>query len=122
MKQWMSDTEIDIITNWRVGDSIIIKGGVDTHNFENKGIILKFKKGNILKYNHLSSLSMLPDKVENYTEIQFTLTPGKRQTTLTLNLSNFPTEAIYKHFAFYWSITLEVFRKFIDNTAPVNES
>lgn len=31
-----------------------------------------------------------------------------------LSLSNFPTESIYKHLAFYWDITLELLKKLIE--------
>jgi uncharacterized protein YndB with AHSA1/START domain len=117
IKQWMSETEIDIITNWTVGDTIIIKGDFHEHSFENKGVVLQFETEHLLKYNHLSSLSMLADEIENYTEIEFTLIPGNKQTTLALTLSNFPTETIYKHFEFYWGVTLEVLKKYIENLA-----
>jgi hypothetical protein len=43
--------------------------------FENKGIILKYLKERILSYSHLSSVSRLPDNIENYTVIEFVLTP-----------------------------------------------
>lgn len=111
MEQWMSETEIDIITDWQVGNSITIEGAWYKTRFENKGIVLQFEPEHILQYSHLSSLSRLQDKTENYSVISFKLTPTENQTTLALTLSNFPTEIICKHLIFYWNVTLEILKK-----------
>ena len=115
MKKWMFDTEIDIITDWKVGNPITIR--VDdwykTH-LENNGTILAFEPNKRLSYSHLSSLSKLPNNIENYSIVDFGLTTKKDQTALTITLSNFPTETIYKHLAFYWSVTIELLKKVIE--------
>jgi uncharacterized protein YndB with AHSA1/START domain len=115
MKKWMFDTEIDIITDWKVGNSITIR--VDdwykTH-LENNGTILAFEPNKRLSYSHLSSLSKLPNNIENYSIIDFNLTTKKDQTALTITLSNFPTETIYKHLAFYWNVTMELLKNVIE--------
>jgi uncharacterized protein YndB with AHSA1/START domain len=115
MKKWMFETEINIITDWKVGNPIVIRGSLHRINFENKGTVLQFEPEKILQYNHLSSLSRLPDKPENYSIIEFRLAPIRNQTTLTLTVSNFPTETIHKHLAFYWNVTLEIFKRMIEN-------
>ena len=114
MKKWMSETKIDIITDWKVGNPIVIRGNLNGKNFENNGTVLHFELEKILQYNHLSSLSRLPDKPENYSVLEFRLAPMEDQTTLTLTLSNFPTETIYKHLAFYWNVTLEILKRMIE--------
>jgi uncharacterized protein YndB with AHSA1/START domain len=116
MKKWMmSDIEIDIITDWKVGSPMVIRGNMNGKNFENKGRVLQFEPEKTFQYSHLSSLSRLPDQPENYSLIEFRLEPLENQTILTLTLSNFPTESIYKHLAFYWNVTLEVLKKMIEN-------
>jgi uncharacterized protein YndB with AHSA1/START domain len=114
MKKWMSETEIDIITDWSVGSSILIRGRLHRIKFENKGTVLQFEPEKTLQYSHLSSLSRLPDKPESYSVFEFGLTPKSNQTTLTLTVSNFPTENIYKHLAFYWNVTLEILKRMIE--------
>ena len=114
MKKWMSETEIDILTNWKVGSPILVRGILHRVKFENKGIVLQFEPEKILQYTHLSSLSRLPDQPENYTVLEFNLTPMDHQTKLTFTASNFPTEAIYKHFRFYWNVTLDIIRRMIE--------
>lgn len=114
MRQWMSETHIDIITDWEVGSLIIIRGDWYKAGFENKGSVIEFVPERIVKYSHLSSLSRLADEVANYTVLEFKLVPEDHKTILTLTVSNFPTEAIYKHFAFYWGVALELLRKFVE--------
>lgn len=117
MKSWMADSEIEIVTTWEVGTPIIINIQKVSHkaSFKNGGVVLQFMKERILEYSHLSSLSKLPDQDENYTIIRFTLQQKENHTLLELNLSNFPTESIYKHIDFYWTITLDVLKRFVED-------
>jgi uncharacterized protein YndB with AHSA1/START domain len=116
MKSWMYDSEIEIVTTWKVGSPIIINVQEVSYKIavKNTGVVLQFLKNRVLEYSHLSSLSRLPDKEENYTLIRFTLQQEGDHTLLELNLSNFPTESHYKHIDFYWTITLEVLKRFLE--------
>ena len=114
MKKWMSETEIDILTDWKVESPIILRGRLHGIKFENKGRVLQFEPEKILQYSHLSSLSRLPDRTENYSVLDFRLATNEPQTALTLTLSNFPTESIDKHLAFYWNVTLEIFKRLME--------
>jgi uncharacterized protein YndB with AHSA1/START domain len=116
MKSWMSDSEIEIVTTWEVGSPIVINAQEVSFKtgFRNTGVVLQFLKDRILEYSHLSSLSRLPDKAGNYTLIRFTLQPDEDHTLLELDLSNFPTESHYKHIDFYWAVTLDVLKRFVE--------
>jgi uncharacterized protein YndB with AHSA1/START domain len=114
IKQWMSETDIDIVTDWQVGQPIIIKGDWYKAGFKNAGTVLQFEPERMLQYSHLSSLSRLPDTEENHTVLSFTLEPTSGQTTLTLTASNFPTESIYRHFSFYWNVAIVLLKKFVE--------
>jgi uncharacterized protein YndB with AHSA1/START domain len=121
MKQWMAEpeTELEIHSDWKVGSSITITG---THHgkFENKGVILKFDTNKTFSYSHLSSVSQLDDKPENYTVLEFNLCPVGDQTSLTLTIRNFPTETIYKHLEFYWGPTLQLIKNIIEKDRSQN--
>lgn len=108
MKQWMGESEmnLEITTDWKV-DSPIIINGFHHAKFQNRGTVLKYEPNRILEYSHLSSLSRLEDKPENYSILRFELSPLKQQTALTVTIENFPTETIYKHLCFYWRATVE---------------
>lgn len=115
LRQWMGAPEmkIEVITDWKAGGPIVIKG---FHHvvFENKGTVLQFIPNHLLKYDYLSSLSRLPDTPENRTILEFILTPAGDQTTLSLTISNFPTDSIFKHINLYWRSTIEILKKFIE--------
>jgi uncharacterized protein YndB with AHSA1/START domain len=123
MKKWMisDDVDISISTDWKIGSPMIIRGNMNGANFENNGRVLQFESEKILQYSHLSSLSRLPDQPESYSIIEFRLQPIEDQTILTLTLSNFPTESIYKHLSFYWNVTLEVLKRMIENKGGYKE-
>jgi hypothetical protein len=114
MKKWMSETEIDILTDWKVGNPFVIRGVLHRVKFENKGTVLQFEPEKLLQYSHLSSLSKLPDTPENYSILEFRLASINDQTELAFTASNFPTETIYKHLAFYWNVTLELLKRMIE--------
>ena len=69
MKQWIAEPvmRIEITTDWKFGSPIIVKGHHNNVDFENKGTILQFEPHSILRYSHLSSISRLPDRAQNYT-------------------------------------------------------
>jgi uncharacterized protein YndB with AHSA1/START domain len=123
MKKWMisDDIEINISTDWKVGNPMTIRGNMSGKNFENNGTVLQFKPEKTLEYSHLSSTSRLPNQPESYSIIEFRLQPTEDLTILALTVSNFPTESIYKHLTFYWNVTLEVLKKMIENKGS-NES
>lgn len=107
MSGWLGDPEMDIEvqTDWKINSPIFIRGFHHV-NFENKGTILQYDKEKRLIYTQLDSISRLADKQENYTILEFILTPIDGQTQLTVNIENFPTETIRKHLEFYWRTTV----------------
>ena len=115
MKQWMAEPELElkIITDWKIGSPIITKG-FHHLQFENKGTVLQFEPYRTLHYNYLSSISRLPDKPENYTGVEFSLSPLQDKTFLKVTVSNFPTETIYKHVDFYWRGTVVKLKKLVE--------
>ncbi len=106
---------IEIFTDWKVGGQIIVNGNHNNVDFENKGTVLQFEPNSILRGCHLSSVSRLPDKGENYTVIEFRLARTEEDSTsLIIMTSNFPSESIFKHWEFYWRVTIEVVKRFIE--------
>lgn len=115
MIKWMGEPEmnIDVTTDWIVGNPILIKGFHHV-NFENKGTVLQFDPQNMIRYSHLSSISRLPDIDKNHSIITFTIEPQERKTLLKIQVENFPTESVYKHFDFYWQGTTNVLKDLIE--------
>jgi uncharacterized protein YndB with AHSA1/START domain len=115
MTKWMGEPEMKVVvhTDWKINSPIFIRGFHHV-KFENKGIVLQYDKEKILSYSHLSSVSHLPDKPENYSILEFILTPVDKNTQLTLNIKNFPTEIIRKHLEFYWRTTIITIKKSVE--------
>ena len=111
----MLDTEINMITDWQIGSPIIFRGNLHWTDFENKGTILQFEPEKAFQYNYWSTLSCLPDIPENHIIVGFVLSPIAIQTELTLTLSNITDEVTYKHLDFYWTVTLDVFKKLCES-------
>jgi uncharacterized protein YndB with AHSA1/START domain len=122
MKRWMSEPEmeLEIETDWKIGEPIVMKGFHHTP-FENRGTVLAFEREKILRYNYLSSLSKLPDTPENYTIVNFSVHPVGDHTLVTINLSNFPTETIFKHVQFYWIATGEILKDYVEKINHRND-
>lgn len=108
------EMQIKVITDWKINSPILIQGFLHL-KFENKGWILEFDKANKLSYSHLSNISRLPEKPENYSILEFVLTPAEEKTELTLNIENFPTEVIRKHLEFYWRTTVIGIKKMTED-------
>jgi uncharacterized protein YndB with AHSA1/START domain len=116
MERWLGEPEmkIQVRTDWKVSEAITIRGFHHVE-FENKGTVLHYDKEKRLSYSHLSSTSRLSDKLENYSVLDFTLTPNDRHTKLTLSISKFPTKSIRKHLEFYWRATMVTIKQTVEN-------
>lgn len=114
MNSWMSEERLEIITDWNVGTAITI--GLELHGIkvQSSGTVLACEPQHLLRYTHLSSLSELPDIQENYAVLQFLLEAAPEGTRLEVSISNFATEAIYRHMLFYWNTALELLKKKIE--------
>lgn len=117
MKAWMAEPEMqmEISASWRVGEPVTISG---FHHvpFDNRGKVLVFEKPHRLSYTHLSSLSNLPDEMQNHAVLSFTLAKEGEGTLLTLSISNCLTTTIFKHLEFYWNTTLHALKQHTENS------
>ncbi|RYD76215.1 MAG: SRPBCC domain-containing protein [Sphingobacteriales bacterium] len=115
MKLWMSDFEMQISTNWEVGSEILVSGDLHGIPFQNKGIIIQFEPEKLLQYTYWSTLSEQEDIPENYSLITIQLSPEDNNTNLHLTQSNFIAYTTFKHWEFYWNVTLYILKKFVEN-------
>lgn len=111
----MLDAEIDIITEWKTGGPLVVRGDLHGLPFENKGIVMRFDPHRALQYTQWSTLSENEDIPENYSLITFQLQPENGGTTLTFTQSGFATEVIYLHHNFYWNTALDLIRRLNEN-------
>ena len=113
--QWSSPHKTSIVTSdYQLGSPITFTGTWDRRKYLDKGVILAFDPEKHLSYNMWSKLSRLPDEPENYTVVDFTLTPTQSGTTLTLTHSNFQNYTIYGHANFYWPTALHRIKNLLE--------
>lgn len=115
MKLWISDSEINVLSEWKAGSSIIFRGDLHGAYFENKGVILKLVPEKIFEYSYLSNISNLPDSPENYSVVRFELAAENDQTILSFTQTNFIAYTSYEHSNFYWNSALQVIKRLVEN-------
>lgn len=115
MAEWMGDSQmqLQITTDWVVGAPFTLRG-ILNGRFENTGAVLCFEPPAVLSYSHLSSHSRLPGTPESHSVLEFRLTPLERGTSLTLQVSGFPTQVIFKHLNFYWRGALGALKRHVE--------
>lgn len=113
MREWMFSSPIEVVTDWVVGGPIMMNGDLHGVPFTNKGVVLAFEPIALLRYSHLNSVSRLPDTPDSYALIEFAVEPERDQTILTVSVTQCPTDVIYKHLAFYWTVTLDVLQRWL---------
>jgi hypothetical protein len=106
--------EVDVVTDWKEGSAMLFHGIFHDIPYTDKGIILKLVKENTFAYNYWSHLSQLPDSPENYLNIEFVMHPNGDGTELHLICSNTINEAIHGHWNFYWTMTLGILKKVVE--------
>lgn len=111
IQQWMLDTPLRFLTEWRQGGTVLVRGDLHGLPFENRGEVLRFEPCRFLEYSHWSTLSLIPDTPENYSVLRFELCPQHSQTLLTLTIHDFLTFEIFKHLQFYWNTALHVLKE-----------
>ena len=114
MERWMSDYTIEIEVNWEVGNAIIVNADLHGIPFQNKGKILQFEPGKKLQYTYWSTLSEQADIPENYSLLTIQLFPEENGTKLHLTQSNFIAYTTFKHWEFYWNVTLHILKNFVE--------
>ncbi len=115
IREWLNDTPIDIFSDWKEGSEMIFKGTWHNRAYEDKGTILAYMPGKLFRYTFWSHLSQIPDAPENYSVIEFSLSPDGGGTEVTLNQSNFVSDTIYRHSNYYWTLTMDRLKKTIEN-------
>jgi uncharacterized protein YndB with AHSA1/START domain len=113
--EWMAVPEmrLEVSSDWQA-DAPILFTGFHHATFRNTGTILRFDPEQILCYTQMSSISRLPDEPQSYSAFCFELASAGTQTLVTLTIENFPTEVIFKHLNFYWAVTMERLKRFVE--------
>jgi hypothetical protein len=90
-------------SEWEIGGDITFTGEMPNFNktYRDRGMVLAIERKKLLKYNHWTDITRLPDAPENRTVITFSLGWTGAATRLTVRHEGFYSEAAYKHANFF---------------------
>jgi len=108
----------DVISEWKPGSPVTIRGMWKGKPYEDKGSVLAVDPGRMLTYTHYSPLSGLPDVAENYHTITIKLVSKGTETDLTLSQDNNATEEEKAHSEANWKMMMEGLKKVAEETPP----
>ena len=78
----------DVVTDWKVGSPIRMKGEFKGKPYEDKGNIVTFDAPRQLSFSHWSAMSGQADTPANYHLVTFDLAPAGEATKVTLSQAN----------------------------------
>lgn len=104
----------DVISDWRQGSSIVWRGEWKGKSYEDKGVILDLKPGQLLRYSHFSPLSGVPDEPENYHTVTIDLARDGDKTRVSLTQDNNDTEESRDHSQKNWETMLDSLKKLLE--------
>jgi uncharacterized protein YndB with AHSA1/START domain len=112
IKQYMFGT--DVISDWKVGSTIVYRGEWQGKPFEDKGKILEMEREKALVSTHWSPLSGVPDTPENYHTVSYHLKEMDGRTEVTLTQDNNANEEEKAHSEQNWKHMLEGLKKLLE--------
>jgi uncharacterized protein YndB with AHSA1/START domain len=109
--QWMG---MRIACSWQVGSALTITDTPLGPRYSERGTLLAFEPGELLRYSHWSKLWRLPDAPHNHAVMTMRVEPDRDATRLSLTHELPPVEAIAEHSEFFWRGGLYQLRKLLE--------
>ncbi len=115
VKKYMFGTTIS--SEWKKGSPITWKGEWNGKPYEDKGVILDIKPGEMIRYSHFSPLTGQPDVPENYHTVTVELTSEENHTSVHLSQDNNPNEQAKEHSEKMWEAMLQSLKKLLEENS-----
>ncbi len=112
IKQYLFGSEV--VTDWKVGSSVIYKGTYEGKTFEDKGKVVKLDPEKLMVLTHWSPLSGSADSPENYHTVRYELVAEEGGTQLTISQDNNPSEDEQKQNEQFWGTVLQGIKKLVE--------
>jgi uncharacterized protein YndB with AHSA1/START domain len=112
IKEYMFNTHV--VSDWRVGSSIVWQGEWQGRAYEDRGTILQLEPEAKIQYSHFSPLSGQPDLPENYHIVTIELSTDEDQTRVALIQDHNSTEEEREHSEQNWKMMLAALKKFME--------
>lgn len=112
VKQYFFGT--DLVTDWRVGQPIHWRGEWEGKPYEDKGEVLDFEPGRLLRTTHFSPLTGQDDRPENYHVLSYELTESGSRTRVSLTQTNNPSPEQAEQFSRTWQAVLDALKEHVE--------
>ncbi len=112
IRQYMAGT--NAVSDWKEGAPIVWRGEWEGKPYEDKGVILKLKPGQVLQYSHFSPLTGQPDVPENYHTVTIELSSAPAGTLVTLSQDHNASEEERQHSEQFWEMMLATLKKLLE--------
>ena len=113
IKKYLFGTEV--VTDWKVGSSIIWRGVWQGKSYEDRGMVLKYEPMKIVETTYWSSMSGLSDSEENYKIVRYELFAKENSVEIVITQDNNLTEDSRKHSEQNWRMVLDKLKKLLEN-------
>ena len=112
IKQYLFGT--NVVTNWKVGSTILYRGVWQGKPYEDKGKILQLIPEKRFQSTFWSSLAGKEDKPENYNTVTYELEAKNHDTVVTVSEDNVLSEEERVHSEGNWRMVLEAMKKMLE--------
>ena len=112
IKQYFFNTEV--VSDWKVGSSILYRGEWQGKPFEDKGKILEMEPEKLLVSTHWSPLSGVPDLPENYHTVTYRLEESNGSTEVTISQDKNASVEEKDHSEANWKAVLDGMKKLLE--------
>ncbi|MEO5318823.1 SRPBCC domain-containing protein [Arthrobacter sp. CC3] len=113
VKQYFLGTTLT--TTWREGDPVTFAGEWKGKSYEDKGIVLKNRPGEMLRITHYSPLSGLPDVPENYHTVEYRLDDTPAGTQVSIRQGNNKSDSEAEESAKLWDMVLGNLKELLES-------
>lgn len=104
-----------VISDWKVGSDIILKGNNQGKEFTDYGIIDVLTPNKKFQYTYWSDNHGTDRTSENQLTISYTLEEVDSGTNITLEHKNFKSEKMYSDMLKVWDLLLSSLKNFVEN-------
>jgi uncharacterized protein YndB with AHSA1/START domain len=111
VKQYFFGTKL--VADWKVGGTIYFRGVWEDKPYEDKGLVQTYEANKTLSYLYRSSWDTLPDVLDNYLLVTYTVEKTNEGTQLTITQQS-ATEEKAKDSENNWNGIMEGMRKVVE--------
>jgi len=113
--RWMG---MRIVCSWEIGSTVTLTETPLGPKYIERGTLLVFEPGRLLRYDHWSPLWRVPDLPANRAVLTLEVVPDGDGARVCFRHELPEVEAIAEHSDFFWRVGLAQLKKLVESTSP----